>query len=206
MVTSQLQHPSHVKFTNSTINMSDAQPLVVAAVVAPLEPEPTLRDLMDVLKHMTTRFDGIDGRLDRIEGRLDGIDGRLDGIDGRLDGIDGRLSILESTGEITRCKLENSLKHRSDPLLRVPKADGQIPNCDYPTIENLIVGGSETLPSGATNTWNAQKSLDFIREYEPGYFTDGEADDERRSRPRRLKVAQLIGVTSVQMNFGLLTL
>ena len=77
---------------------------------------------------------------------------------------------------------------------KVPLSDGRQPFHEYPVIEQLLVAGNERLPSGGQNTWSAAKSLRLILEYEPGYSTDGD-DAETRSRPRRIKVAQLLGVT-----------
>lgn len=153
--------------------------------------EITLADVINVMNAVLTRLDGIDGRLG-------GMDGRLDGMDGRLDGIRTGLRILSA-------KQENSTKGRVEPLVVVPKPDGLAPMSEYPVIEELLVAGNETLPSGRTNSWSAKKSLHLIREYEPGYITEGE-EGEGRSRPRRLKVAQLLGITSAQLSFGLLAL
>ena len=141
---------------------------------------------------------GINTRLDRIDNRLDGIDNRFDDIDRRLDGIQAEVRILGA-------KQANSAKGREEVLAIVPKMNGELPTIEYPVIENLLVAGNERLPSGTVNTWNAGKSLSLIREYDPGYETD-DTGGETRSRPRRLKVAQLLGITNAQLTFGLLAL
>lgn len=51
----------------------------------PTELEPTLHDVMDVLKSMDKR----------IEGRLDGIDNRLDAIDTRIGAVERRVGAVE---------------------------------------------------------------------------------------------------------------
>jgi hypothetical protein len=165
--------------------------------------ELTLNDVMNAVTALSTRMDT---RLGQIDTRLGHIDTHLGHIDTRLDQMDTRLSELCAGQDILRAKQENSMKGRRDLLARITKPDGTQPTCEYPVIEELLVGGSETLPSGNENNWSASKSLQLIREYEPGYATDGEAGDETRSRPRRLKVAQLLGVTTGQLNFGLLTM
>jgi hypothetical protein len=148
---------------------------------------------------------GINTRLDRIDNRLDGIDNRLDGIDNRLDGIDNRLDGIHTEVRILGAKLANSAKGREEVLAIVPKMNGELPTIEYPIIEHLLVAGNERLPSGTANTWNAGKSLSLIREYDPGYETD-DTGGETRSRPRRLRVAQLLGITNAQLTFGLLAL
>lgn len=54
--------------------------------------------------------------------------------------------------------------------------------------------------------WNSSKSLALIRQYEPGYASDGEGEEDAKSRRRRLRLARLIGVTRVQLNFAQMTL
>ena len=159
-----------------------------------------------ILNEILREIQGINRRLDGMDERFVGINHRLDGMDERFDAIDGRLMSLEIQGRVTAAKYENSTKHRGENLARVPKASGNLPTSDYPKIENLLVSGSEKLPDGTTNAWSASKSLDLIREYEEGYATDGAKGDETRSRPRRLKVAQILGVTVAQLNFGILAL
>ena len=158
----------------------------------------TISDVMMALGGINNRLDRIDNRLDRIDNRLDGIDNRFDDIDRRLDGIHAEVRILGA-------KQANSAKGRDEVLVIVPKMNGELPTIEYPVIEHLLVAENERLPSGTANTWNAGKSLSLIREYDPGYETD-DTGGETRSSPRRLKVAQLLGITNAQLTFGLLAL
>jgi hypothetical protein len=145
-------------------------------------------------------------RLDRMDTRFDQIDTRFDQIDTRLNQMDVGINALQIGLNILQAKQENSMKGREEPLKKIIKSDGSQPVSEYPVIEQLLVSGLVMLPSGGQNHWSARKSLLLIQEYEPGYTTDGDVENEMRSRPRRLKVAQLLGVTSSQLNFGLLSL
>ena len=64
-----------------------------------------------------------------------------------------------------------------------------------------MVSESESLLGGQHNNWNAKKSLELIREYDPGYATDND-DTPDHSRKRRLTLAKLLGVTTMQLNFA----
>ena len=114
------------------------------------------------------------------------------------------LRSIENGQVILIAKLYNSTLGRTEILRSVPKADGTPVTCAFPNcLEELIVAGNETLPSGGINTWNSAKSLELLREYDPGYETGDDIDEgSTRSRFRRLKVATAIGITRVQMNFG----
>ena len=103
----------------------------------------------------------------------------------------------------------NSTLGRDDRLRIVPLLDGSDPIAEFPsTLAQLIVAGNELLPNGLTNTWNRNKSLLLLRAYDPTYETDEDQNDEqsRRSRDRRLRVAQRIGVTRSQLNFAQMSL
>ena len=91
-------------------------------------------------------------------------------------------------------------------LKKVPLPDGSFPvNECPPSILNLLVAENESLPNNkGTNIWNAEKSLDLIKEYDPGYEIDGDASNF--SRKRRLKLAMLLGVTSTQLNIAQLSM
>ncbi|WP_141690684.1 hypothetical protein [Dehalobacter sp. TeCB1] len=54
-----------------------------------------LREIREMKKDISQRFDGIDQRFDAIDQRFVGIDQRLDGIDQRFDGIDQRLDSMD---------------------------------------------------------------------------------------------------------------
>lgn len=65
---------------------------------------------------------------------------------------------------------------------------------------DLITAGNErSAGSGKKNAWNAKKSLDLIRFYDPGYETD-EENAEQSSRKRIITLARHLGISSAQLN------
>ena len=166
----------------------------------------TKDDLIAALAPISVALVTLSNRVTDMDTRLTGIDTRLTvglgDICCRLDAIETRQRILEA-------KQYNSTIGRTDELKVVLKSDGSAPICDFPRcLEQLLVAGNESLPSGDTNTWNKEKSVALLREYDPGYDTDGmDADEESsKSKARRLKVAIALGVTRMQLNFGQMSL
>lgn len=49
--------------------------------------EPTLNDVMGVLRSMNDRFDTVDGRLDDITRRLGSVESKVDDLQETVDGI-----------------------------------------------------------------------------------------------------------------------
>ena len=188
------------------------------AALAPISV--ALVTLSNRVTDMDTRLTGIDTRLTGIDTRLTDMDTRFTDMDTRLTGIDTRLTVglgdiccrldaIETRQRILGAKQYNSTIGRTDELKVVLKSDGSAPICDFPRcLEQLLVAGNESLPSGVVNTWNKVKSLALLHEYDPGYDTDGmDADEESsKSRARRLKVASALGVTRMQLNFGQMSL
>jgi len=155
----------------------------------------------------------ISAALVTLNSRVSDMDTRLTDMDTRLTDSLGDISrglgSLEFRQLIFEAKQYNSTIGRTDELKLVLKSDGSQPNCEVPRcLEQLLVAGNESLPSGDANTWNKLKSETLLREYDPGYDTDGmDADEESsKSRIRRLKVAVALGVTRMQLNFGQMTL
>jgi hypothetical protein len=133
--------------------------------------------------------------------RLDGIDTRLDGIDTRLDGIDTRLDGIEASQARSLALQKNSLKGRTEALCKVPNAHGIIPDIPFPpTISHLVVAGNERLPLGHRNTWTKSQSIDLLRFYEAEDVYDSETENEYTptARSSRLKLAKVIGISSMQ--------
>ena len=119
------------------------------------------------------------------------------------------LSAVAISTKILHAKMDNAAKGRTELLTRVPKQDGSHvgPNVEYlGCIEQLLVAGNETLPSGNKNSWNSDKSLALIREYDEGYDTDGYGNEEKKSRRRRMVLAKHLGVSSSQLNLAQINL
>ena len=143
--------------------------------------------------------------LQPITERLDAISGDVAAISGDVTAISERLNDLQNDFSVVATKAHNAACSKDDTLKKVPLSDGSFPVNDCPqSVLNLIVAGNESLPNGEVNNWNARKSLDLIKEYEPGYETDENAPN--LSRKRRLKLAMLLGVTSTQLNIAQLSM
>jgi hypothetical protein len=131
----------------------------------------------------------------RINARFDAMDVRFDAIEHRLDAMD----VLQRRQAAFQL---NSTKCRTEMLEVVPNLDGQNPNVDYPeTLNHLLVAGSERIPLGDLNTWNKHKSkalLDFYGAVD-AYDSDSEADNTPTARILRLKLAKVLGISSVQI-------
>ena len=137
--------------------------------------------------------------------RLNAVEQRLDAISGDVAAISERLNDLHNDFSVVATKAHNAACSKDDTLRKVPLSDGSFPVNDCPqSVLNMLVAGNESLPNGQGNNWNARKSLDLIREYEPGYETDENASN--LSRKRRLKLAMLLGVTSTQLNIAQLSM
>jgi len=127
-------------------------------------------------------------------------------IDARLHNA---LKPLTTQVSILSGKLQNASLSRGDAIVKVPKADGALPESDTPeSIMNLIVAGNESLPNGQLNKWSKQKSIKLLREYgvEADDASDNENEFTERSRTARLKVARALGISNVQLNYAQLSL
>ena len=86
------------------------------------------KEILDILKTINGRFDGIEGKFDKLEGRFDKLEGRfdklenkvnkleegqekivvrLDNVDKRLDNVDRRLDNLEKGQKEIKAKLDD---------------------------------------------------------------------------------------------------
>lgn len=89
-----------------------------------------MRDLLDVMQHMSAqmdrRFDGIDQRFDGVDQRFVGVDQRLDGIDQRIDGLEKRVTNIEGT-MVTKDYLDRKIAEvRSDFVAPVYRQDEKV--------------------------------------------------------------------------------
>ena len=53
------------------------------------------KEILEILKTINGRFDGIEGRFDKIEGNFDKLEGRFDKIEGNFDKLESRFDKLE---------------------------------------------------------------------------------------------------------------
>jgi hypothetical protein len=145
-------------------------------------------------------------RVGAISGDVAAITERVGAISGDMAATTERLNLLHNEFSVVAAKAHNAACSKEDTLKKVPLSDGTVPLSESPqTILNLLVAGKEKLPNGQENIWNSKKSLELIREYDPGYETD-EGTNGIFSRKRRLKLAMLLGVTSTQLNIAQLSM
>ena len=117
------------------------------------------------------------------------------------------VTTLQHLQDITAAKAANALIGRTEPIVRVPCRDGNIPDVEFPpTICHLLVSGNEQLPDGGNNTWNRLKSSALLAAFGDDSDNDTDTEDGLTSRRKRLKVAKVLGVTKAQLNFAQLTL
>jgi hypothetical protein len=143
--------------------------------------------------------------LKAILDALAAMDAKLTALDVKVTNIDHRLQ-----ASVARAK--NAMLGRSDIINKVFLDDGTIPDVDYPlTISQLAVSGSESLPDGSgVNTWNSAKSKRFLsafKEDDTDTDTDTESaqSEEIRAKTalrRRVKVANILGISTTQLNFA----
>ncbi len=67
-----------------------------------------LERIMDELKEVRLRLNGLDKRLNGLGERLNGLDGRLNGLDGRLDRVEGGLDKVEGRLDCVERKIETN--------------------------------------------------------------------------------------------------
>lgn len=142
-------------------------------------------------------------KLTALEVEVKAIDVKVTAMDVRVTNIDHRLQASEA-------KVKNAMLGRSDIINKVCNNDGTIPDVDYPlTISHLAVSGSESLPDGSgVNTWNSAKSKRFLmtfKEDDPDTDTESAQSEEIKAKTalrRRVKVANVLGISTTQLNFA----
>ena len=143
----------------------------------------------------------------KLVARLEGI---VKPLEIQINVLTAKLNVVTANINVVTAKLANSAVTREDTLTKVPKQDGTIPTAAFPgTIMELVVSGSEILPNGKSNPWNRKKSIRLLREYgqDAGEASDAdETEDSTKSRAARLKLARVLGISSVQLNHAQLTL
>ena len=157
-------------------------------------------EIQAAIQPLIQKLDKIDSRFDGIESRLDSIESRFDGIESRLDNVEANVSLSNNKLAMLLTKSLNATLDSNSTIAKVSLMNGGDPLSEYPRcIYSLVVAGNEKLPDDSQNTWNAGKSLALIREYDPGYETDGN-DSYGSARKRRMVLATHLGVTPYQLN------
>ena len=102
---------------------------------------------------------------------------------------------------------QKALNSMHETLALVPNVNGVMPSVEgYPaTLNNLLVAGNERLPvTGISNSWSKKKSMDLLQFYgmNEGYDSKTENVYSTTARSARLKVAKVLGVSSVQLSYA----
>ncbi len=118
----------------------------------------------------------------------------------RLDYVEINVALSNNKLAMLPTKSLNATLDSISTIVKVPLMNGGDPLSGYPRcMYSLVVAGNEKLPNDSQNTWNAGKSLALIREYDPGYETDGN-DSYGPARKRRMVLTTHLGVTTYQLN------
>ena len=100
----------------------------------------------------------------------------------------------------------NSLKSGHETLEKIPNREGVFPEENiFPstlTLNHLLVAGNELIPvTGEVNTWNKSKSIRLLDFYDAGEGYNSETENEYSptARTSRLRLAKVLGISSLQI-------
>lgn len=68
------------------------------------------KEILELLKNITGRFDSLEKRFDNLESRFDNLENKVDKLDSRLDKVDIRLENLENGQKQLKDKLDDMSK------------------------------------------------------------------------------------------------
>ena len=101
---------------------------------------------------------------------------------------------------------QNSLKTRHEALNEVPNEQGHLPSAqglEFPrSLNQLLVAGNERIPvTNEMNDWSKTKSRQLLMFYGAtgGYDSETENEYTPTARSSRLRLAKVLGVSSVQL-------
>ena len=181
--------------------MADDAPITLVQLNAALAP------ILTALGNITLTVTALDKRVTTLDGKVTALDGKVTALDKKVTALDEKVMALQFLQNNAAAKAFNGQIGRSEPLVRVPCRDGDIPDVEFPpTICHLLVSGNEQLPDGGNNTWNIRKSTALLAAFGDESDNDTDREDGPTSRRKRLKVAKVLGVTKAQLNFAQLTL
>ena len=150
-----------------------------------------LQVLSGIIKNAVNEV--VQPRFDRLETTVSALSDRVGSLETKVSALSGKVDILTS-------KSLNSMVDSGGTLAKVPLISGVLPTSECPRcIYSLVVAGNEKLPDDSPNTWNTVKSLELIREYDPGYETDGN-ENAGSARKRRMVLAKHLGITPYQLD------
>ena len=146
------------------------------------------------------KFDRLHTTVDALSDRVGSLETKVSALSDRVGSMETKVSALSGKVDILTSKSLNSMVDSGGTIAKVPLISGDLPTSEYPRcIYSLLVAGNEKLPDDSPNTWNAVKSLELIREYDPGYETDGN-ENAGSARKRRMVLAKHLGITPYQLD------
>jgi uncharacterized coiled-coil protein SlyX len=176
-----------------------------------------LKAILDALAAMNAKLTSLDNKVAALEDKVTSMDVKVTSMDVKVTSMDVKLTALDVKVtnidhrlQASVAKAKNAMLGRSDIINKVFLDDGTIPDVDYPlTISQLAVSGSESLPDGSgVNTWNSAKSKRFLsafKEDDTDTDTESAQSEEIRAKTalrRRVKVANILGISTTQLNFA----
>jgi hypothetical protein len=169
-----------------------------------------LKAILDALAAMNAKLTSLDNKVAALEDKVTSMDVKVTSMDVKLTALDVKVTNIDHRLQASVAKAKNAMLGRSDIINKVFLDDGTIPDVDYPlTISQLAVSGSESLPDGSgVNTWNSAKSKRFLsafKEDDTDTDTESAQSEEIRAKTalrRRVKVANILGISTTQLNFA----
>lgn len=167
------------------------------------------RTIEQTLDTILARLDMFEEKIDKLDKKVEDMGETVKNMGETVKNMDEKIDVVTNGLAILSAKQINSSAARMDKLVKVPLKSGKEACAEYPdSIMQLLLAGNELLPDGNPNAWNLRKSRKLLAEFDVG-ISDSEASDNessRRSRTARLKVAKVMGISQVQLNYAQLHL
>lgn len=72
--------------------------------------------ILDQLKKIENRIDGIQGQMDSMQEKIDGMQGQMDSMQEKMDGMQGQINGLDNKFESFKSDMLNELQKQTDTL------------------------------------------------------------------------------------------
>ncbi len=162
--------------------------------------QPRFDRLHTTVDALSDRVGSMETSVSVLSDRVGSMETKVSALSDRVGSMETSVSVLSGKVDILTSKSLNSMVDSGGTIAKVPLISGALPKSEYPRcIYSLLVAENEKLPDDSPNTWNAAKSLELIREYDPGYETDGNENAGSVSKRRKV-LAKHLGITPYQLD------
>ena len=128
----------------------------------------------------------------------------------KVNAIETKVNAMGFRVNAMAVRERNSHAGRDDEIEWPPREDTGVPHDPKEpfSINCLLVAGNEFLPNNQKKTWNKEKSMQALRYYGEGHESDSDSENEysQKSRACRLRLAGMLGISRVQLNFAQMAL